>query len=702
MASIDQIDVKELDWQGYDEFKILESESAQSEFQPISPDIAICDDCLKELRDPNDRRFRYPFINCTNCGPRFTIIHDIPYDRPTTSMSVFKMCDDCAAEYQDPTNRRFHAQPIACTKCGPQIWLELSNRQDLENKSENFQIGEEALQSTRNLLLGGKIIAIKGLGGFHLACDASNTSTINELRKRKKRNGKPFAVMMPDLKTIKRYCFVSEIESKLLESTAHPIVLLSKKQGSTIAANVAPGQQTIGVMLPYTPIHYLLLEKGGSYPDVLVMTSGNLSEEPICIDNSKARKALSTIADAFLMHDREIIVPADDSVIRIFRGNPFPVRRSRGQTPFPIMLPWKVHQILATGSELKNTFCITKNNYAFLSQHIGDMENYETVKSFEENVRHFEGLFRSTLDAIVCDRHPNYMATRYAIERAENQNIHIIKVQHHHAHIASTMAEHGLDGSRQVIGVAFDGTGYGDDGAIWGGEFFISDYNGYNRIAHLKYFPLPGGDVSIRRPSRTALGLLYSLGIDWEYARESLHDLSLIEQKVLFNQLEKNINCFPTSSIGRLFDAASSLAGICQQVNYEAQAAMEFESICDPNEMGLFKFEFRDGVIDPKSAIEELILDLNSSINLGKISGKFHNGLANTVLDICCKTRKDTGLNDVVLSGGVWQNITLLEKTMALLEQNGFIIYIHRKVPSNDGGIALGQAAIAAYQLQQH
>jgi hydrogenase maturation protein HypF len=707
---------------GFDSFTILESESIPSAFQPISPDIATCSDCLREMNDPADRRYRYPFINCTNCGPRFTIIQDIPYDRPLTTMSGFKMCPECEAEYTDPANRRFHAQPIACPKCGPKLWLEEFPARK-SGHSVLINVGEDGLQRARKLLADGKIVAIKGLGGFHLACDASNPDAVAELRRRKLRVDKPFALMMPDLETVKRHCEVSPAEAKLLQSPARPIVLLRRRPESYIAHDVAPGQTTLGVMLPYTPLHHLLFnqpqpaDSSFLFPlSSLVLTSGNLSDEPICTDNIDARTRLAPLADAFLMHDRDIHVRTDDSVMRVI-SDPLsvsspeklitdhwslitvPLRRSRGYSPFPVQLPWDFPPILATGAELKNTFCITNGNYAFLSHHIGDLENYETLQSFEQGVAHFEKLFRVTPEAIAYDLHPNYLATRYALERAERENRKSVGVQHHHAHIAALMAEHGLDGSHPVIGVAFDGTGYGSDGAIWGGEFLVADYSGFERAAHLEYFPIPGGDAATRRPSRTALGLLHALGIDWDDALPTHADLCYEDRTAIRAQLEHNINAPLTSSMGRLFDAAAALAGVRQQVNYEAQAAIEFEVFADPDEGRAYPFEVGEQV-NPKVAIDALIADSLSGVPLPKISARFHNGLAQMVMEMCIHLSEKYDLSEVALSGGVWQNMTLLTKTLKLLEKSGFTVYIHHQVPANDGGLALGQAAIAGYGLK--
>ena len=612
LSHIDEFSASFRPANGFRSFDILHSESIPSAFQPISPDVSICPDCLRELFNPSDRRYRYPFINCTNCGPRFTIIKDIPYDRPKTTMASFALCPDCEREYKDPTNRRFHAQPVACPVCGPQVKFE----RPALSKSKDLNVGtlassDDAIAETRNALANGEIVAIKGLGGFHLACDATNPVAVTELRNRKLRVDKPFALMMPDLETIEKHCFISDAERELLQSTARPIVLLRRKPESNIAKEVAPNQDWIGVMLPYTPLHYLLFTDivrvgdNNSLFTALVMTSGNLSEEPIAINNDEARERLSKLADAFLMHNRDIHIRCDDSVVRIFDDGPkttdhnhipssiaprpssiYPVRRSRGYAPFPVKLPWDVPPLLAAGSELKNTFCITNKNYAFLSHHIGDMENYETLKSFEQGVEHFEKLFRVKPEAIACDLHPNYLATRYALERAERENLPIFNIQHHHAHIAACMAEHGLDGSRPVIGLAFDGTGYGDDGAIWGGEILIADYKSYQRAAHLEYFPLPGGDAAIKKPARTALALLWSLGLEWDERLAPVVEFCAEDQVTLRAQLEKKVNTPMTSSMGRLFDEAAALAGVRQTVNYEGQAAIEFEALADSAEGG--------------------------------------------------------------------------------------------------------------------
>ncbi len=706
LSSIDGFSASFRPASGFSSFEILHSESVAGAFQPISPDVSICPDCLCEMFDPNDRRYHYPFINCTNCGPRFTIIKDIPYDRPKTTMAGFPLCPDCEREYTDPTNRRFHAQPVACPVCGPKVWLE--NGSKVEGQKSIY--GDDAIAETRQLLNDGKILAIKGLGGFHLACDATNTASVTELRNRKLRVDKPFALMMPDVETIEQHCFVNDAERELLQSAARPIVLLKKKPESTIVEEVSPKQDWLGVMLPYTPLHYLLFADHYPLFTALVLTSGNLSEEPIATDNDEARERLSRLADAFLMHDRDIHIRCDDSVVRVFDDESlsaahrpssiYPLRRSRGYAPFPVKLPFDVPQILAVGSELKNTFCITNKNYAFLSHHIGDMENYETLKSFEQGVEHFEKLFRVKPEAIAYDLHPNYLATRYALERAEHENLLAFGVQHHHAHIAACMAEHGLDGSRPVIGVSFDGTGYGDDGAIWGGEILIADYRSYQRAFHLEYFPLPGGDAAIKKPARTALALLWSLGLEWDERLDSVAEFRAEDRVVLHAQLERKINTPMTSSMGRLFDAAAALAGVRQKVNYEGQAAIEFEALVDQTERESYSFGLHQDKVQTGSVVEALVRDVMAGVHISKISARFHNGLAESVREICLKIKSEKGINEVVLSGGVWQNITLLGRTLSLLRNDGFKVYIHHEVPTNDGGLSLGQAVIAASILR--
>jgi hydrogenase maturation protein HypF len=743
LARIDSLDAAFLPPAGFRQFEIVHSEAVDGAFQPISPDVAICADCLRELFDPSDRRYLYPFINCTNCGPRFTIIQDIPYDRPKTTMAPFAMCPDCAREYADPRDRRFHAQPVACVACGPKIWLEVPTVDggpktgEILRSTVNGQPSADSRQvvlAAQSMLAGGKLLAIKGLGGFHLACDATDPAAVAELRRRKLRVDKPFALMMPDIATIEQHCFISAAERELLESPARPIVLLKRRPGSDIAPEVAPGQDTVGVMLPYTPLHYLLLTELSTVDrgpqtattvhrplsPVLVMTSGNLSEEPIATGNDEARERLAPLADAFLMHDRDIHVRCDDSVVRVISDQlpvvsdqspeslitdhrsliTYPLRRSRGYAPFPVKLTREVPSVLAVGPELKNTFCLTNGSYAFLSHHIGDMQNYETLRSFEQGVEHFERLFRVKPVAIAHDLHPDYLSTRYAVSRAERESLPTFSVQHHHAHIAACMAEHGLDGSRPVIGLACDGTGYGADGAIWGGEVLLADFAGYERPFHLAYFPLPGGDAAIRRPARTALALLWSIGLGWEENLAPVRDFCEADRTTLQIQLGKKLNTPLTSSMGRLFDAAAALAGVRQAVNYEGQAAIEFEALADPDEAEAYPFGLDQAQIVVREAFEALVADALAGVPVPKISARFHNGLSDILRVATLEVSRVTGIREVALSGGVWQNVTLLGRTLSALQAAGFTVYIHHEVPTNDGGISLGQAVVAAHQLQ--
>ena len=697
LARIDELAVDRLPPTGFTSFEIIHSASIPSAFQPVSPDVSICADCLAELFDPGNRRYRYPFINCTNCGPRFTIIQDIPYDRPNTTMAGFALCPECGAEYGDPRNRRFHAEPVACPACGPQVWLETAS------DSAQHLAGEAAIQAGRDMLLAGKILAIKGLGGFHLACDATNPEVVAQLRQRKLRVGKPFALMFPNMESIRQHCQVSEEEASLLQSRQRPVVILQRQPTSSIALQVAPQQDTLGAMLPYTPLHYLLLTHPNMPP--LVMTSGNLSEEPICTTNAEARQRLESLADAFLMHDREIRTRCDDSVVRIGAHAPGFLRRARGYAPDPVRLPFATLPLLATGAELKNTFCLTRQRYAFLSHHIGDLENYETLNAFEQGIRHYERLFRIQPQAIAYDLHPDYLATRYALDRAERELLPALGVQHHHAHIAACMADNGLDLEERVLGVAWDGTGYGEDGAIWGSEFLISGYASFQRLAHLTYVPLPGGDQATRQPWRMALAWLQSAGLPWEAdlapVRHVGDTTSPIDRlNALRHQLETGINCPPTSSMGRMFDAAAALLGIRQEVTYEAQAAIELEALADAAETGAYAIDIHaNGVIDPAPLWSSMLSELRAGVPLPLLSARFHNSLSQLVVRVCQCIRDKTGLQQVALSGGVWQNMVLLTKTVDQLEKAGFGVLQHRQVPTNDGGLALGQAAVAVARL---
>jgi hydrogenase maturation protein HypF len=699
---------------GYTRFEIRHSAAVEGQYQPISPDVATCDDCLAEIRDPSDRRYRYAFTNCTNCGPRFTIIQDIPYDRPKTTMANFEMCPDCQREYDDPLNRRFHAQPNACPVCGPH--LELLPSPDHPVPPEWDDLPEDEIEAVRELLCAGYIVAIKGIGGYHLACDATNPAAVQELRQRKGRAAKPFAVMLPDLETVMRFCDVSFAAAQALTARERPIVLVPLKPGAALADDVAPHLRELGVMLPYTPLHHLLLESAPGFPPALVMTSGNYSEEPIATDNADALKRLGPLADAFLVHNRDIYIRCDDSVIRAANGGIMPLRRSRGYAPYPIPLPFESPPVLAAGAELKNTFCLARDKYAFLSQHIGDLSNYEALRSYEHSIDHMIRLFRVEPEAIAHDAHPDYMATRYALERAQSRGLPHIAVQHHHAHLVSCLAEHKLPPDEPAIGVIFDGTGLGPDGAIWGGEILIGGYADYRRFAHLRYIPLPGGDAATLRPYRTALAHLWAAGIAWEADLPPVLAASDQERTIIHQQLEKHLNAPDTSSMGRLFDAVAALAGLLQEVTYEAQAAIWLEAQTDPHESDAYPFDIISPVgrskrrpysedqgvrvLDPAPMLRALLDDLRAGVLVPRIAARFHNGLADLIRDICLIAHESTGIKNVVLSGGVFQNSTLHSLTGPRLESAGLTVYTHQLVPPNDGGLALGQAAIAAYKIK--
>lgn len=688
LARIEKIEVNELPLIGYKEFSIKKSiVKEENSFVLVSPDISICKDCLQELFDRHNRRFRYPFINCTNCGPRFSIIKDIPYDREKTTMSTFKMCPQCQSEYENIENRRYHAQPNACADCGPQVSLYQNKK-----KLEDIDPIEEAVK----LLKKGKIVAIKGLGGFHLACDAANNKAVARLRRIKNRETKPFALMSPDLEKINQYCEVNKKEEEWLINKSRPIVLLKKKKNNLISPLVAPNNNYLGVMLPYTPLHYLLLKDNFI---ALIMTSGNITDQPIIGDNLEALEKLDGIADFFLLYNRDIFNRCDDSVIKIINDDNVFFRRSRGFVPHPIILDFKLKEVLALGGELKNTISFSKENYIFLSQYLGDLKSVETLEFFKESITSFKEMFKVKPEIIACDLHPDYLSTQYAEEIKVKEGLKIVKVQHHHAHIVSCMAENNV--KEKVIGVAYDGTGYGDDGNIWGGEFLLCDLKKYFRVGHLKYYPLPGGDKAIVEPWRMAYSYLYSIygprakKIDIDFNHRMDYDkLSIIEKMI-----DKNINSPLTSSCGRLFDAASSLIGIRDEISYEGQAAMELESFCASGIKERYNFcickEGEEFIIDPQEIFIDIIKDLKKRLNKKVMAAKFHNTVAEFTVDLCGKIKEDTGINEIALSGGVFQNRYLTEKIIFLLEKDDFQVYTQRKVPPNDGGISLGQAVVA-------
>jgi hydrogenase maturation protein HypF len=693
LARIDEFCSEECPAENFIDFQIISSQSEEGEFIPVSPDIALCDDCKRELFDPKDRRYLYPFINCTNCGPRFTIIRDIPYDRPKTTMAGFTMCPACRKEYEDPANRRFHAQPIACPVCGPQLSFEI--------KDKVVAIKDAALNLARQFLKNGKIVAVKGLGGYLLACDAYNVQAVEELRNRKHRTNKPFALMAADLKTVENHCHVSASERSLLISVQHPIVLLEKKVDCRIPEEIAPGQRTLGFMLPYTPHQELLMLKDEGFPDVLVMTSGNLSEEPIAYEDDDAHLRLDVLADGFFLHDRPIHIRVDDSVVRINRNQSYLVRRSRGYAPNPVLLPVEMGSVLATGTELKNTFCMTRDRYAFLSHHIGDMQNQETLNAFESGIEHFRKLFRIEPEIIACDLHPDYLASNYGRELSCKQNLPLVEVQHHHAHLASCLADNGWDSKEPVIGVIFDGTGYGSDGNIWGGEILIGGYASVERRFHLEYFPLPGGDAAIHHPTRSAIGLLWQNGLEWRTDLPITSFTSDQERSVLQAQLERSLNTPLTSSVGRLFDAASAILGICHEASFEGEPAILLEAVASDTEKGCYDWGMLETSIPTRPLLTAMLKDIQNKVPTPIIASRFHNSIIQLVKDVCTTIEKQTGIRTIVLSGGVWQNMYLLSRILPLLETSGFRVLIHHQVPTNDGGVSLGQAVVAGQKKKE-
>jgi hydrogenase maturation protein HypF len=723
LAWIQETEIVEMEALGEEAFSIRSSVAVAGEFALVSPDVATCDDCLGDCTRPDDRRYGYPFTNCTNCGPRYTIVQDIPYDRSSTTMSVFPMCAACRAEYEDPDNRRFHAQPNACPVCGPRVWgcscpvapdqvgqtlssvnpaAQPSRDRSLTSRAQRAPregaVPDDASQpassaplaEARRRLAAGEILAIKGLGGFQLACDARNPEAVARLRTRKRRSDKPFAVMARDLAAAEEVCALTAADRAALSGPRRPIVILPRS--GALPEALAPGNRTLGVMLPYTPLHHLLF--AGAPYSLLVMTSGNLSEEPIVVSNQQALERLAGVADWFLLHDRDIYMRVDDSVARVFEGRERVLRRSRGYAPHTLDLGRAVPELLACGGELKNAFCLTKGRHAILSQHIGDLENYETLVFFEETLANLKKLFRIAPRAVAHDLHPLYLSTKYALDIP---GLPRIGVQHHHAHIASCMAENGLSG--EVIGVAFDGTGYGPDGAIWGGEFLVAGYAGFERSARLRYVPLAGGDAAIRQPWRAALAYLDdALG-----SAAHIEGVPAERVRVVRRMIAGGVNTVPTSSCGRLFDAVAAIIGLRREVTFEGQAAIELEAIAEPGEVGFYPFEIAGGdpwQVDFRPAIERIAHESSAGVAPGAMAARFHNTLAAAVVETCRRIRGKVGLGRVCLSGGTFQNVRLTESAAAGLRGAGFEVFLHSRVPPNDGGIALGQAAIAAELLK--
>jgi hydrogenase maturation protein HypF len=703
---------------GRTSFGVKESLSPALRFALISPDVATCDACLSEMRTPSDRRYAYPFINCTDCGPRFTIVTDVPYDRVRTTMRDFPMCDACAAEYSNDADRRFHAEPTACPACGPSVRLVTRS---------GTEVPGEPIARAVELLKEDAVVAVKGLGGYHLACSASSPLAVSTLRKRKCREEKPLAIMVRDLATAKSICVVSEAEERLLTGAQRPIVLLRKRHDragacgaadTAIAEDVAPNNKYLGVMLPYTPLHHLLLER----IPALVMTSGNLTEEPISYVDGEAEVRLGAIADYFLVHNREIFTRCDDSVMRIVRGKLQPVRRSRGYVPNPIHLPFTGAPVLAVGAELKNTFCLVKGNLAFPGHHMGDLKNLEAYVAFREGIVHLEKLLFVEPRAVACDMHPDYLSTRYALE----SGLPVTLVQHHHAHVASCMAENEL--TDKVIGLSFDGTGYGPDNTVWGGEILVADYTGYDRAAHLATVPLPGGEAAVNEPWRMAVSHLHSvLGDGLLSLKTPLFErIGSDKLRVIVRMMERGVNSIPTSSLGRLFDAVASLVGLRDYVSFEGQAAMELEMVAadeacgEPYPYRIVEIGRANGavcaqrtepvpiqdeahsascahVLDFGAMVLRVAQDAAAGVPAAVISRRFHETLCRAFADVCCALRTERSINDVCLSGGVFQNALLSTILGDSLERESFRVHVHTQVPPNDGGLALGQAAVACH-----
>ncbi len=692
LSRITGIESHSLALNGDTEFRILHSEKLEAAHTLISPEIATCEDCLRELLDPLNRRYGYPFTNCTNCGPRFTIVREIPYDRAHTSMSVFAMCPQCRQEYDDPLNRRFHAQPNACWVCGPQLQL-------LDSQG-NILLCDDPIAAAVEQLEAGRILAVKGLGGFHLAVDAMNEAAVRLLRERKHRVGKPFALMVRDLEAARHICGVGAEEEKVLSSPQRPILLLEALPGNGIASEVAPGNRYLGLFLPYTPVHHLLFSAGSF--DYLVMTSGNLSEEPIAIDNLEAVERLGRLADYLLVHNRDILCRCDDTVARWGNGKLQQVRRSRGFVPVPVFLEEPVTSVLAVGGELKNTICLTRQDQAFLSQHIGDLQNLEAYRFFEEAIAHLQQILEISPSAIAYDLHPDYLSTQWALA---HDDLPRVGVQHHHAHIVSCMAENRIHGP--VMGIALDGTGYGTDGAIWGGEVLVCDAVNFQRAAHLSYVPMPGGAAAIREPWRMALSYLWQ-----EFGDEALHlglpfmrGIDKRSAQFVLRMLENGVNTPLTSSCGRLFDGVAAIANVCSSISYEAQAAIELETCLDrdasvqPYKMHLV--DRRDHFeIGYSPLIHEILRDVLDSVPPGIISRKFHDGLADILVRTAIAARERCHLDRICLSGGTFQNAWLADRIEHLLRDQEFEVFTHAEVPCGDGGLSLGQAVIAAATLE--
>jgi hydrogenase maturation protein HypF len=697
LAEVKEISVSEIEIQGDVGFSVVGSREEVGAFALVPPDAGTCEECWGDFGDPANRRFGYPFTNCTHCGPRYTIIRDIPYDRATTTMSAFTMCADCQAEYEDPRDRRFHAQPNACAVCGPSLALVESAGKSFKDVSFADRDSLAIIRETRGLLRLGKIVAVKGLGGFLLACDASNDRAVAELRRRKRRPHKPFALMVRDLDAARKLCRLTALDAAALLHPRRPIVVLPRLPGGVLSESLAPGDNTLGVMLPYTPLHALLFSDSpatNSEWAALVMTSGNLSEEPIVVSNQEAMLQLGDVADWFLLHNRDIFTRVDDSVTRIFEGRERVLRRSRGFVPQSIDLGIEMEEVLAFGGELKNTFCLTKGRYAILSQHIGDLENYETMRFFEETLDRMKHVFKVIPRVVAHDLHPGYMSTRMALTSGIARRL---GVQHHHAHIVSCMAENHLRG--RVLGVALDGTGYGTDGRIWGGEFLVADFAGFTRRGHLRNVLLPGGDAAVRQPWRMALS--YLRDAFGGQIPDHLRCFQGIEEKqvaLVSTMLARRIQTVETSSCGRLFDAVAALLGLAAEVTFEGQAAVALEAIAEPGIDERYDFaieEVEPVILDFRPVIFSIVNDIFLGRRAGEISARFHNTLSAAIGEVSSRIASSDAVRRVCLSGGSFQNLYLLGRTVVELRRRGFEVFLHAQVPANDGGLSLGQAMVA-------
>lgn len=703
LAYIDQVEVVRMAPLGDETFVIAGSGAGVTASRTsIPPDVATCQRCRDDVAAPGDRRHRYPFTNCTDCGPRFTIIRDLPYDRSATTMADFEMCERCRSEYHDSTDRRHHAQPIACPECGPSLTF------DDENGTTTGD--DRVLGQVQSAIALGRTVAIKGIGGYHLACDPFDDAAVDRLRCRKARGDKPFAVMVADLDVARSLADLDDAEVELLQSPARPIVLARAMPNTPLSDSVAPGSPLVGLLLPYSPLHDLLFssvpDQSVAPPTALVMTSGNRSEEPIAHTDRDARTRLAGLADAFCSHDRPIEAACDDSVMRVVDRRPQPVRRSRGYAPLPVALPVEVPATLAVGGELKNTFCLAVGHHAWISPHIGDMANLETLEAFEHTVRTFERTYGIDPGVVAADLHPGYLTRRWAVGRLGDRQ-RFVEVQHHHAHVASLMAEHSLDGSTPIIGFAFDGTGYGVDAdgtsEIWGGEVLVADYEGFERAGHLVAMPLPGGDEAVRNPCRVAMAYLHAAGLDVDPSIPAVRACDDLERSVVPRQVERGVGCVPTSSMGRLFDVVASVLGVRHRVGYEAQAAIELEAAAASGASCAVELDFgvADGAIDARPLLAGLVTGLRSGAAAPDLALAFHHAIVRAMVQVAGELRERTGIGRVGLTGGVFQNALLSAAARTSLEASGFEVLTHRLVPPNDGGLSLGQVVIAGVRSRK-